>query len=112
LCSTASIKDITLFLEHAKKLISEGHYDFVPRRKNLQSLSAYGLTVCDAKEEILDLKVTDYYKGPKQDFTHPGLVWEFKKDINGIIFYVKIKIVNVNGQDILRCIGFHDDEYA
>lgn len=112
MCNIASARDITLFLEYAKKLVSEGRYDFVPRGKNLQSLSEHGLTVLDAKEEILDLKVANYYKGPKQDFTRPGLVWEFKKDINGSIFYVKIKIVNVNGQDILRCIGFHDDEYA
>lgn len=26
--------------------------------------------------------------------------------------YVKIKIVQENGEDILKCIGFHEDDFA
>lgn len=106
--------NILTFLENAKKLVSEGKYDFVPRRKNMQSLSRYGLTIIDAKNEILGLVIGDYYKGPKQDFDKkkPGEIWEFKKKINGIQFYVKIKIVHQNGEDILKCIGFHEDDFA
>lgn len=67
----------------------------------------------DAKNEILGLTVSNYYKGPKQDFdsNRPGDIWEFKTDINGIPFYVKTKIVNQNGEDILKCIGFHEDNF-
>ncbi|MDD3184065.1 MAG: hypothetical protein PHD70_10010 [Anaerostipes sp.] len=106
--------NILAFLENAKKLVSEGKYDFVPRRKNMQSLSRYGLTIIDAKNEILGLVIGDYYKGPKQDFDKkkPGEIWEFKKKINGTQFYVKIKIVHQNGEDILKCIGFHEDDFA
>ncbi|MBQ3544320.1 MAG: type II toxin-antitoxin system MqsR family toxin [Lachnospiraceae bacterium] len=56
------------FLEKTKRLISAGKYDFVPRRKNMQALAQHGLTIADAKNEILGLMVADYYKGPKQDF--------------------------------------------
>jgi len=31
--------EILTFLETAKKLVSKGNYDFVPRRKNLQDLA-------------------------------------------------------------------------
>ena len=42
----------------------------------------------DAKNEILSLETSDYYKGPKQDFdqNRPGDIWEFKK--NNIRVYV------------------------
>jgi hypothetical protein len=110
----AGITDIILFLETMKRLVSAGKYDFVPRRKNMQALAQYGITIADAKTEILGLVVDDYYKGPKQDFdsNRPGDVWEFKKDIDGIQFYIKVKIVHENGEDILKCLGFHEDDFA
>lgn len=80
----------------------------------MQALAQYGLTITDAKNEILGLVVEDYYKGPKQDLdsNRPVDIWEFKKNIDGIQFYVKVKIVNENGKDILRCIGLHEDDFA
>lgn len=110
----ASISDITEYLAKVKNLLSSGKYDFVPRRKNMQALAQYGLTITDAKNEILGLVVGDYYNGPKQDFdpNRPGDIWEFKKDIDGIRFYVKVKIVQENGGDILKCLGFHEDDFA
>ena len=110
--SQADIQDIIIFLESAKKLISIGKYDFVPRRKNMQALAKHGLTIADAKAEILGLVIDDYYKGPKQDFDRPGVIWEFKKNVDGMRFYIKIKIVQENGENILKCLGFHDDDFA
>lgn len=56
----ASTIDITAFLEKMKRLISAGKYDFVPRRKNMQALAQHGLTITDAKNEILGLVVGAY----------------------------------------------------
>lgn len=97
-----------------KQQVSAGKYDFVPRRKNMQALAQHGLTISDAKDEIFSLVVGDYYKGPKQDLDHlkPGDIWEFKKNIDGRQFYIKVKIVHVNGEDIVKCIGFHEDDFA
>ena len=109
-----NVSDITAFLERMKRLISAGKYDFVPRRKNMQALAQHGLTISDAKSELLGLVVGNYYKGPKQDFdpNRPGDIWEFKKDIGGICFYIQVKITQENGDDILKCMGFHDDDFA
>lgn len=109
-----NISDITAFLEKTKRLITAGKYDFVPRRKNMQALAQHGLTIVDAKNEILGLMVADYYKGPKQDFdqNRPGDIWEFKKDVDGSCFYIKVKITQENGEDILKCMGFHEDDFA
>lgn len=97
-----------------KRLISAGKYDFVPRRKNMQALAQHGLTIADAKAEIFELVVSDYYKGPKLDLdpNKPGNIWEFKKQIDGKQFYVKLKITQENGEDILKCLGFHEDDFA
>ena len=80
----------------------------------MQALAQHGLTITDAKIELLDLVVGDYYKGPKQDFNpdRPGDIWEFKKQIDGKQFYVKVKITQENGEDILKCLGFHEDDFA
>lgn len=104
---------ISDFLARSKNLLAAGRYIFVPRGKNLHALAVNGLTIADAKREIMDLIVEDYYKGPKQDFdaNQPGDIWEFKKDIDGEIFYVKLKIQNVNGKDILKCLSFHEDNF-
>ncbi|MCM1214905.1 MAG: type II toxin-antitoxin system MqsR family toxin [Lachnospiraceae bacterium] len=106
--------DIVTFLEKAKRLISKGKYDFVPRRKNMQALAAHGLTITDAKAEILALVANDYYKGPKQDFDpeRTGDIWEFKKEVDGMQFYVKVKITQENGEDILKCLSFHEAGFA
>lgn len=94
--------------------MTAGKYVFVPRKKNLQSLSSYGLTIVDAKNEIIGLVVKDYYKGPKQDFdsAQPGDIWEFKKDVDGKQFYVKLKIQDRNGEAVLKCLSFHEDDFS
>lgn len=106
--------DIKAFLEDMKRLVSAGKYDFIPRRKNMQDLAKHGLTVSDAKNEILELVIDDYHKGPKQDFDHnrPGDIWEFKKNIDSVCFYIKVKITQENGEDILKCLGFHEDDFS
>lgn len=106
--------DVAVYLSEVKRLLSAGKYDFVPRRKNMQALAQHGLTITDAKNEILGLVVDDYYKGPKQDLdpNRPGDIWEFKKNIDGIQFYVKVKITQENGEDILKCLGFHEDDFT
>ena len=112
--SRASNSDIAAYLSEVKKLVSKGKYDFVPRRKNMQALAHHGLTFIDAKNEILGLVVNDYYNGPKEDYdsNRPGDIWEFKKNLDGIQFYIKLKIVEENGEKILKCLGFHEDEFA
>ena len=109
-----STADIAAFLADVKNLVSSGKYDFVPRRKNMQALARHGITIEDAKDEILGLVADDYYGGPKQDHDpgRPGDIWEFKKSIGEIRFYVKVKIALQGGENILKCLSFHEDDFA
>lgn len=52
--SRASATDISAYLAKVKNLVSAGKYDFVPRRKNMLALSKHGMTITDAKSEILE----------------------------------------------------------
>ncbi len=72
------------------------------------------MSIKDVKNEIFSLNVSDYYKGPRQDYdsNRHGDIWEFKKSINGYQFYVKVKVVRENGEEILRCMSLHDDEFT
>lgn len=110
----ANLSEILTFLARAKKLMADNKYDFVPRRKNMQALAAHGLSINDVKSEIIELVAADYYRGSKEDFdaSRPGDIWEFKKNVDGQIFYVKLKIQNQNGEDILKCLSFHEDDFA
>ena len=80
----------------------------------MQALAQHGLTITDAKAELLGLVADDYYKGPKKDLDpdKPGDIWEFKKQIDGKQFYIKVKITQENEEDILKCLGFHEDDFA
>ena len=86
MASRASKEEILAFLESSKKLISSGVYLFIPRRKNLQSLAEHGISLKEAKDAIIGLISSNYYKGPKQDFSRPGEIWEFKKKIGNVVF--------------------------
>lgn len=46
------------------------------------------------------------------DRSQPGDIWEFKKTVDDEQFYVKLKIQNRNGKDILKCPSFHEDDYS
>jgi len=109
--NTTSATDVSTYLSKVKSLVSAGQYDFVPRRINLMSLAKAGLSLQNAKSEILSLVSSEYFSGPEHDDdpNRPGNIWVFKKDINGTLFYIKIKIANENGADIVKCLSFHDD---
>ena len=112
MASRASKEEILAFLESSTKLISSGAYLFIPRRKNLQSLAEHGISLKEAKDAIIGLISSNYYKGPKQDFSRPGEIWEFKKKIGNVVFYIKLKIDIDGNRKVLKCLGFHEDEFA
>ncbi len=102
-------KLVLQYLEKVKGLVSSGRWSFIPRKKNIDSLASYGLTLQDAKEEILSLNSSDYKRGPEADYSYSGDVWIFKRSIGGTDFYIKLKIDTANdGLEIVKCLSFHD----
>ena len=54
---------VTLFLMLFKEL-SQNDFKFAEREKSLGTIASLGITVKQAKEEILGLTYQDYYRGP------------------------------------------------
>ena len=99
--------DILVFLNKMKQLVSEGKYTLVQRKKNIQSLIEFGLTVSDIKDILLSLELSNYYAGPKSDYDFSeGDIWEFIKRIENVLFYIKLKIIKTD-EEYVVCISFH-----
>jgi hypothetical protein len=107
----AAREDVVRFLTEIKKLVSAKRLYVIPRIKNRECLIRLGITVNDQRREILDLSVTDYCSGPKKDRDEEGHVWEFGKCIAGHEVYIKLKMVDISGVGIVKCISFHEAEW-
>ncbi|MBR4789454.1 MAG: type II toxin-antitoxin system MqsR family toxin [Treponema sp.] len=102
---------ILQYLTKVKELVSSGYWTLIPRKKNLDSLSNHGLLIQDVKTELLSLGIGDYESGPELDYSYSGEIWIFKRTINNIDFYIKLKIDVANdGTEILKCLSFHEQE--
>lgn len=100
------------FLRRARELIRQGRFLLVPRSRNLQSLAELGLTLRDAREEILILREENWYAGPKPDYAGSGEIWEFKTRLEDVQVYIKLRIAGQGRGEQLRCLSFHEDDFG
>jgi len=71
-----------------------------------------GITAKIRKEEILSLSVENYHQGPEPDRDKPGEIWIFGKKVNDKEVYIKLKIAQVDGVKIAKCLSFHPNEFS
>ena len=96
---------MTLFLMLFKEL-SQNAFPFAERKRSLDTMAHLGITVEQAKEEILRLTYQDYYRGPIPDTGYKGEeYWEFGKVICGEQVFIKLKADSKHGVAI--CFSFH-----
>lgn len=87
---SAEVDQINAFLLEYKEKLSLG-VEFIPRTYN--GITNLGLNIDLAKEELLALTFHNYDRGPVKDYNGDGEdVWEFGKDIDGVLVYIKIKM--------------------
>ena len=102
----------SIFLKDFKKIVTqERGLDIVGRQENKKTLLQIGFTKKNCQNEILNLSVSDYCAGPKQDKDRPGVIWEFGKKIQGHDVYIKLKIAEAGSMRIAKCISFHIAEF-
>jgi hypothetical protein len=102
------ISQVRTFLKEFKKIASGGRGLYmVPREESLKALADLGLTKRNFKELILTLSVTDYCEGPKRDIDRAGEIWIFGKQVEGRDIYIKLKLAQISGKKIAKCISFH-----
>lgn len=83
--------------------------DLVPREGNMLTLSYLGITKKNLEEILLGLSVADFCKGPIQDKSKPGELWELGKNMDGEEVYIKLKVVKE--LNLAKCISFHIAKY-
>jgi len=100
---------VTLFLFQFKEF-TRNAFSFYPRKESLDTIARLGITIPQAKEEILGLTYEDYYRGPipDTDAKKGGEYWEFGKLICGQEIFIKLKTVTEYGVAI--CFSFHIPE--
>jgi len=99
------------YLIRIKSAISEGRYKFVGREKNLKSITEAGLLIRHVKDVIFKLTYRNYFNGPEQEKDNrfpPGEYLFFGKEIEGIDFFIKLKLENVLNEDFCICISSYN----
>lgn len=100
------------FLTEFKDSVVNGRgLDIVPREENKQTLIALGFTAKNRYDEIIGLTVCDYCEGPLKDRDRPGSVWCFGKQVNEKEIYIKLKLVEIEGVKVAKCLSFHIAKY-
>jgi len=96
---------VTLFLMLFKEL-AQNLFTFAEREASLDTIARLGITVRQAKAEILGLTYQDYYRGPIPDVgSKGGVYWEFGKTIRGEQVFIKLKADPEH--DVAICFSFH-----
>lgn len=105
-----STHEVKKYLVRIKTAISEGRYQFIQRRKNMESLSKVGLLVDHVKEILLGLTYSDYFNGPEpeddEDY-EPGEYLFFGCDVHENEFFVKFKLEQLIDNEKCICLSFH-----
>ena len=95
-------KDVFEFLDSARVEMRNNRFTFLHRCT--EDIIDLGLTISLAKQEIMDLQLEDYDRGPTPDHNQDGTdVWEFGKEVGGVLVYIKLKIHPIRG---LICMSF------
>ena len=94
------------------KIAAQVNFILEPTEKNKKTLPCLGYTIDDVKEDVMNLEVRDYVRGPIQDNKgYDKHFWEFGKTIQGKEIYIKLKVKDRNseGDKCLStlCISFH-----
>lgn len=104
------LEAIRAFLLECKEHIEHDRFEFVERRKCMQTLIGLEMTIEDAETVILSLQPPHYVKGPEidRDSTKTGDIYVFGSDRDRVELYIKLKC------DVTRgcvCISFHRAEW-
>lgn len=107
--NSISKSEIKSFLDEFKIKMKTFGVIFKDREKNLQALLDLEITAIERNEHLLNLKVEDYYGGPKTDSYDPESLsfWEFGITLKKTQVYIKISLWK--SKKVL-CISFHPAE--
>ncbi len=91
--------------------LSNDQIVIIQREKNSEFMYRLGISEPDAKDYLRKLTVDDFFEGPLIDENpeRKHFLWVFKKNVRGVLAYIKLKIINYGRIAIV--ISFHEDEF-
>ena len=99
-------------LEQIKNLAEEREFTISERQKNIDTfvrLKYVPPYLDDVAEVLISLVLTDYVKGPEEDKDgFPGEVYVFKKSVDSLDIYIKIRVLEEDGMIYMTVISFHN----
>lgn len=105
-------REVARFLLDYHNCLDTSNRLIKPRKINEKTIKKLGFTYRQIKEVLYSLTIDDYYAGPKKDDYHGGHFWEFGKEVDDTMLYIKIKIHTLpDGTDIPFCYSFHEPEF-
>ena len=98
-------------LTKMKRLIKNGNRRFQMRkdRDYIQDLLELGIDEVEAWDIILTLNNHFYFKDPKPTYYKNKDTLIFKRKVNGVLTYIKLKIETKNKEETV-CLSFHKDK--
>lgn len=99
-------------LAKMKKLIIQGkkRFEYRSDRDHVQELLDIGISDDEAWQQVLSLSKANYWPDSKPSYLKNSEdVLVFKKMINGVKVYIKLKIEEYNNMETTVCISFHID---
>ncbi len=99
---------VDMFLSLWREACRNGIY-IVDRDKNWEGITELGFTLEQTREILKKLDPGDYYKGPECDYNpfKKGDLWFFRKDVDGKVVYIKVKLIQREGMVYAKCLSFH-----
>ena len=105
----AEPREIEDFLVVVKRVAARpGGFDLIPRKETLDVLAEHGWGRSFPRTVVRSLTIRNYcYTDTDRD--RPGEVWVFGTRIEGVPFYIKLKLDQVDGRYIVKCLSFHPE---
>ena len=94
-----------------RKLIKNGNRRFEQRsdRDYMEDLMEFGIGVEEAWNYVYSLNYHYYFADPKPNYYKDNKALVFKREINGIMAYIKIKMEIRDDNEEVVCLSFHKD---
>lgn len=94
---------VTLFLRLFKETAAN-LFVFAERDTTVATVAVLGITLAEAKQSVLSLAESNYYRGPIRDH-RGGEYWEFGVVVLGREVFIKLKVDTAN--NVATCFSFH-----
>ena len=101
---------VRAFLDRLRVAVAARRVTLIPRAKNRADMLAHGLRFDDILETLRNLQLSHFSRGPEADDAgFPGEVMVFIAPVDGVDFYIKVRLHREQGADSAVTISFHEE---